>query len=254
VGSSGRLRLTLDLHEGEFTVKPGESGSDVRVEGEYPPGLFDLTEHHHTDPGTGERRAIVLFGSKAPMWVRIFASIGGGGGSNKPPKLTVTIPRGSPVDLDLNMSMGKSEVDLGGLTLGEVSVRSAMGEHRIDFQEPVVEGLRQLRLDNSMGNVVLENLGNARAKSVTSSGSMGNITVNLGGAWPPGAEADFNFEQSMGELTVRVPSTIRLDSEVRTQDGKTTKSGDTAAPEDPKAPSIRLRVNSSMGNARVVRY
>ena len=79
----------------------------------------------------------------------------------------------------------------------------AMGEHRVDFHEPVVEGVRELRLSNSMGNLNLENLGNARANTITASGSMGNVTANLGGAWTPGAEANLNFEQSMGELTLR---------------------------------------------------
>ncbi len=98
----------------------------------------------------------------------------------------MTIPRGSPIDLNLQMTMGKSEVDLGGLTLGEVSVTAAMGEHSIDFHEPVVEGLRELRISTSMGKLALENLGNARAESIHASGNMGEVTANLGGAWPAG--------------------------------------------------------------------
>jgi hypothetical protein len=251
--STAPLHLTLDLQEGEFTIQPGEPGSDLEVRGEYAPGLFELTESADTDPATGARRATVRFRSKAPMWVRIFGGMGDGDGNR--PRLTVTIPRGMPLDLDLNTSMGRSEVDLGGLTLREVSVNAAMGEHRLDFQEPVVEGVRELRLNNSMGNLNLENLGNARANTVTASGNMGNVVANLGGAWTPGSEVNLNFEQSMGELTLRVPSAVKLEADVRESGGeRTSQPPDAAPPDDPNAPTLRLKVNSSMGQARIIRY
>ncbi len=251
--SNAPLHLTLELQEGEFTIQPGVPGSDIQVTGEYAPGLFELTESQGTDSATGARRATVRFRSKAPMWVRIFGGIGNGDGNR--PRLTVTIPRGTPLDLDLTTSMGRSEVDLGGLTLREVSVNATMGEHRLDFHEPVVEGMRELRLSNSMGNLHLENLGNARANTITASGSMGNVIANLGGAWTPGAEANLTFEQSMGELTLRVPSSVRLEADVR-ESGKEAASRppDATPPDDPKAPTLRLKVNSSMGETRIVRY
>ena len=251
--SNAPLHLTLELQEGEFTIQPGEPGSDIQVTGEYAPGLFELTESQDTDPATGARRATVRFKSKAPMWVRIFGGIGDGDGNR--PRLTVTIPRGMPLDLDLTTSMGRSDVDLGGLMLREVSVNAAMGEHRVDFQEPVAEGMRELRLSNSMGNLNVENLGNARANTVTASGSMGNVIANLGGAWTPGAEVTLNFEQSMGELTLRVPSNVRLEADVRESGGeRQSRPPDPTPPDDPSAPTLRLKVNSSMGETRIVRY
>ena len=249
---SAPLRLTIDLQEGFFTIKPGEPGSEVQVKGEYAPGLYELVESQDTDPATGVRRASIRFRSKAPAWARFFAGIGRDSGDG--PELTVTIPRGSPIDLTLQITMGRSEVDLGGLTLGEVDVNASMGEHRIDFREPVVEGLTRLRFSNSMGNVEIENLGNARAHAISASGSMGNVTANLGGAWPAGEEAELTFEHSMGDLTLRVPSSVKLDADVRNSAGETQTQGDTTQPDDPKSPTLRVRVTSSMGNARVIRY
>jgi hypothetical protein len=246
------MRLTIDLQEGDFTIKPGEAGTDVHIEGDYAPGWYELTESQDTDPATGVSRATVRFRSKVPGWARIF----GGFGMADPgrPKLTVTIPRNAKIDLSLQMNMGRSEVDLGGLTLGEVSVNATMGEHRIDFREPVAESVRELRFNTSMGNVIIDNLGNARAQSITASGSMGNVTATLGGAWPPGEEADVRFEQSMGELTVRVPSNIRVDADVRSSQGESSRAPVLKQPDDPQAPALRLRVTTSMGEARVVQY
>src|SRR5688572_19937186 len=249
--SSGPLRLTLDLRERTFTIQPGEPGSDIQVRGEYAPGLFELVETQSVDAATGVRHATVRFRSKAPAWARFF---GGIGNEAAQPELTITIPRGTPIDLTLETAMGRSEVDLGGLTLRDVSLNATMGEHRIDFHEPVVEAIRELRINTSMGNVVIENLGNARAATVNSSSSMGNVTASLGGAWEPGSEANLTFEQSMGQLTVRVPANVKLDADVRNQDGQANRVPDAPAPADPNAPAVRLRVTSSMGEARVVRY
>jgi hypothetical protein len=208
------LRLTLDLREGDFTIQPGEPGNDVQVRGEFAPGLYELVETQDTDDATGVRRATVRFRSKAPAWARMFA--GFGGGDNVRPHLTVIIPRGAPIDLNL-----------------------------------------QLRINTSMGNLALENLGNAHADTIHASGSMGNVTANLSGSWPAGATSSVTFEQSMGELTLRVPNSVRLDADVRSSQGGETKSRttqDAAPPNAPNAPTLRLRVNSSMGEARVVRY
>ena len=242
------MQLTVDLEEGFFTIKPGPPGGQVQVQGMYAPGLYELTETLDADA----RRATIRFRSKAPQWARILAGMGDGD-SNRP-ELTVVIPRGAPMDLVLRLSMGESRVDLGGLTLRDLDVDVSMGEHRIDFQTPVVEGLRRVRLNGSMGNVNVENLGNARPQAIEGSGSMGNLIADLGGAWDPGSQAQMSFSHSMGELTLRVPTSVRLETEVRDGDGERRSTGDTTQPDDPKAPVVKVRVSTSMGETRVVRY
>ena len=243
------LQLTVDLEEGVFTIRPGPPGTQVQVQGTYAPGLYELTDTQ--DAGT--RRATIRFRSKAPQWARILASIGDG--SRNQPELTVTIPEGAPMDLTLRMRMGESRIDLGGLTLRDLDVDVSMGEHRIDFPSPIVEGLRRLRLNASMGNVNVVNLGNARPQAIEGSGSMGNLTADLGGAWEPGSGAAISFAQSMGELTLRVPVSVRLESEVRADDETVAgRDRDSRETTDPKAPVIKLRISTSMGESRVVRY
>jgi hypothetical protein len=174
---------------------------------------------------------------------------------NNRPRLTLLIPAGVPIDLSLNVSMGESRIDLGGLTLSDLGLDLSMGNHEVDFRQPVVDGIIRLRLNARMGNVKVENLGNARAKSVDASGSMGNLTADLGGEWKPGSEAELSFSQSMGEVRVTVPTTVRLQADVRDSDGdRHTVPSDDAETKDPKAPVLKVRVTSSMGEARITRY
>jgi hypothetical protein len=248
------LQLTVDLQEGDFIVRPGPAGAQVQVQGTYAASLYELIERQET--GTdGAPRATIRFRPKAPAWARALSGIMGGESSDRP-KLTVLIPQGSPMDLSLRVAMGESRIDLGGLTLRELDLSVSMGEHRIDFGQPVTGEMRRVRLDASMGDVSIENLGNTRALAIETSGSMGNLTADLGGAWQPGEDTAISFSQSMGELTLRVPSGVRLETDFRNSDGQgQNRPADTGnEPADPKAPLLKLRVQTSMGDSRVIRY
>jgi hypothetical protein len=246
------MRLTVDLEEGTFTVRPGPPGGQVQIQGTYATNLYELSERHDTDTD-GTPRATIRFRSKAPVWARILSGFGGDSGGR--PELTVIIPQGSPMDLSLRVAMGESRIDLGGLTLRELELAVSMGEHRIDFAQPLVEGPRRVRLDASMGDVRVENLGNTRALSVETTTSMGSLTADLGGAWEPGGDAALSFSQSMGELTLRVPSAVRLETDFRNSEGQSeNRPAEATTDPDPKAPLLKLRVQTSMGESRVVRY
>jgi hypothetical protein len=244
------LRLNLDLEEGNFTIRPGPAGGQVHVEGTYAASLYELSEEH--DPAGAAQRTTIRFRSKAPALARLIAGIGNDGSEGRP-DITVTIPADAPLDLSLRVSMGESRIDLGGLTLSDLGLDLSMGNHQVDFSTPVVEGLRQMSLSARMGNVSVENLGNARAQSISGSGNMGNLTADLGGDWKPASAADLSFTHSMGELTLRVPRQVRLETNGSSQDQPADRTG-ADEPGGPAAPVLRLRMSTSMGEGRVVRY
>jgi hypothetical protein len=246
------LRLTVELAEGDFTVRKGPEGGQVQVEGTYAEGMYELTENTGADDA-GRSRTTIRFKSKAPMWARILGGMGRG--RDNQPRLTVLIPAGVPIDLTLRVGMGESRIDLGGLTLSDLGVDLSMGNHLLDFKEPVVGGLRRVRLNASMGNISVDNLGNARADAIEASGNMGNFTADLGGAWQPEADAELNFTQSMGQLTLQVPNSVRLDANIiSSEGGRPTRSNNDEETKDPKAPTLKVRMSTSMGEGRVVRY
>jgi hypothetical protein len=241
--------VRLDLEEGHFTIEPGAPGEPLQISGSFSPSHYELTEDHQTGAG-GQRRATVRFRSKAPAWARMLSGIAG----DNEPRVTIRIPP-EPMDLSLRVAMGESRIDLGRLTIRDLDLELAMGEHRVDFGAPVVEGLRSLRLNASMGNVAVTNVGNARPQTLDANGSMGNVTADLGGAWEAGPTAQLSFTQSMGELRVNVPADVRLDADVRRErDAAAPPAADGAEAAGPDAPILKVRVSSSMGNARINRY
>jgi hypothetical protein len=249
----GPSEVRLDLEEGRFTIEPGAPGEQVLVTGTFSPALHEITEDHEAG-ADGRRRTTIRFRSKAPAWVRILSGIGIGNGDNQP-RITIRLPEGTPMDLALRVAMGESRIDLGRLSVRDLDLDLSMGEHRIDFGAPVVEGVRRLQLNASMGNVSVSNLGNARPQTVDLSGRMGNVTADLGGAWEAGSTAQLSFTQSMGEVRLSVPADVRLETDIRSGTDDAAPPG-TGGPEaaGPDAPVLRVRVSSSMGNARIDRY
>jgi len=246
----GAMQLIVDLQEGSFDIEPGEPNGRVQVEGRFSEALYELT--HDTETRDGTTRTTIRFRSKAPGWARLLAGVGGEGEDS--PRLTLRLPPAVPIDLSLNVRMGESYIELGGLTLSDLGLDLSMGNHRVDFRKPVAANVGRVRLNARMGNVTVDNLGNARARSVDASGSMGNLIADLGGEWQPGSEAELSFTQSMGEVRVRVPSRVRLEADVRDSEGTPRSVPESDQPTDPNAPIIKLRVSTSMGEGRVTRY
>ena len=251
VRANGPMQLNVELQEGSFDIKPGEPNGRVEVTGEFSEALYELTQETKTDGG--KPRTTIRFRAKAPAWMRALAGMGNNNNENRP-RITLLIPPAVPIELSLNVSMGESRIDLGGLTLSDLGIDLSMGNHRLDFREPVVGGMQRIRLNARMGEISVENLGNARAKSIDASGSMGSFTADLGGDWKPGSEAELSFTQSMGQLRINVPTKIRLEADVRDSEGKKQNVPLDDETKDPKAPMVKVRVSTSMGEGRVTRY
>ena len=248
--SAEPLQLEIDLEEGNFVIRPGPQDSQVRVEGTFSQNLYELTETHDPSEAGRASHTRIRFRSKAPAWARMLAGMGEGAGR---PTINVMIPEGVPMDLSLRVGLGESSIDLGGLSLRELTLDASMGNHRVDFRQPLASELDRVNLVARMGNISIGNLGNVRAKSIDAAGSMGNLIVDMGGDWKPGTESDVSVSHSMGELTVRVPRGIRLQTS-GTAPGDNQGRPDAADETKADAPTLRLRLNTSMGDSRISRY
>lgn len=253
-GPDQPLRLEIELEEGEFEVRPGPPGSGVRVDGTYAKAYYDLTEEHTPAGEPGGPATVIRLRPAHSFFVRLIGSALGGHDSVHN-ALTVTIPRDVPIALTLKLSAGESRTDLGGLTLTDLDAELAMGEHHLDFSEPLAGRPHSVRVEGGMGEVRLEHLGNAGPRELEVSGRMGSLTVDLRGDWPGDAVADLTIDNSMGELRLGVPDTVRIasDSSVSNILGATggIPTVDEASGEKPL---LRLHLTNSMGETRVRRY
>ncbi len=248
------LRVQIELEEGEFEVRPGPPGAGVQVDGAYAQAYYELTEEHTPAGEPGGPATVIRLRPAHSFLVRLIGSAFGGhdGAHNL---LTVTIPREVPIDLRLRLRMGETRTDLGGLTLTDLDADLTMGEHRLDFSEPLAGRPHRIRVAGGMGEIRLERFGNAGPRELDVEGRMGSLTVDLGGDWPAGAVADVRLDGSMGEFRLDVPNTVRVapDSNVSNVFGATSQPA-AGNDESGDAPLVRLHLTNAMGETRVRRY
>ncbi len=248
------LRVEIELEEGEFEVHPGPPGTGVQVDGAYAQAYYELTEEHTLADEPGGPASVIRLRPAHSFLVRLIGSAFAGhdGAHNA---LTVTIPRDVPIDLRLRLRMGETRTDLGGLILTDVDAELSMGEHRLDFSEPLAGRPQRIRVAGGMGEIRLERFGNAGPRELDVEGRMGSLTVDLGGDWPARAVADVRLDGSMGEFRLDIPNAVRIapDSNASNIFGATSHApaGNDASAE---APLVRLHLTNAMGETRVRRY
>ena len=248
------LRLSIELQDWTFDIRPGPPGTDVTVEGDYAASYYELVEEHRTELD-GQRTMRIGLRPTRSILVRAVAALRsqGDGAHND---LTVTIPEGVAIELVLSLRAGETRTDLGGLTLVDLEANLSWGDHRLDFSRPLAQRLPRAQVKGRMGDINLENLGNARALAFKTSSRMGNVNVDLGGDWPVGTVSELVFNHSMGDLRLNVPETVRIaaDSESVATLGESGTLGTVTGTDDLAAPVVRLDVSTIMGETRFRRY
>ncbi len=237
-------RVVLDLEMGDFIIRPGPADQPIRIDADYDAGSFELVEELTPDDD-GSWTYEVSFGSKRGMLGLIL----GAGRHDINNQIEITIPRGIPIDLVGKVGMGEFEADLGGLWVRRVDFELGMGDHFVEFRDPLPYPMESFRTESSMGSVEVRDLGDASPGVVEVEHSIGELFVDLKGAWQGDVEVDIDF--SMGECRVWLPEDVRVDIE-RASVGLGESSFDRPRSDPPAdAPTLTLRLTGSMGEVEV---
>ncbi len=237
-------QVVIDLKMGDFVIRPGPAGEPIRIDADYDAGTFELTEELTTDDDGGWTYE-VSFSSKRG-WLGLLL---GGGRHNIDNRIEIIIPRGHPIDLVGKVGMGEFEADLGGLWVRRVDLELGAGDHFVEFSDPLPYPMESFRTESSMGSVEVRSLGDASPDSVEVDHSMGELFLDLKGAWQGDAEVDVGF--SMGECRVWLPEDVHVEIE-RASVGLGESSIDRPRSDPPAdAPTLALRVSGSMGEANI---
>ncbi len=140
-------------------------------------------------------------------------SIGGTGlrvSSRKQLEQSAEILFATAVDLDLTATLGavESDLDLGGLRLTSLSLRTGASQTVVAFSRPNPTRCRSARFAAGAAELRIESLGNARCREVSVEGGLGSLTLDLSGPWT--GEAALSVRLTAGELTLRVPRDLGL--------------------------------------------
>jgi hypothetical protein len=195
-------RMKIDLAQGDFEIRPAAAGEPLRIEAEYDQDRYQLvTRLNEQDTGAWEYE--VRFRQTATLGFMDFLAQLFGGTS---PRVSVFLPRGVPMDLDLRYSQGGGRVDLGGLWLTEANVSFSQGGGDLELSEPLFRPTESLTIDASMGGGSFRRLGHASPRRLSVTAQMGGGDVDLRGQWV--RDCDIVLESRMGGLEVRLPDDV----------------------------------------------
>ncbi len=241
-GQAGRVVLNLKM--GEFIIRPGAADEPIRIDADYDAGSFELTEELTSDDDGGWTYE-VGFGSKRG-WLGLIL---GGGRHNIDNRIEITIPRGHQIDIVGEVGMGELDADLGGLWIRRVDVELGLGDHFVEFSDPLPYPMESFRAATSMGSIEVRSLGDASPGSVEVDHSMGELFLDLKGAWQDDAEIDIGF--SMGECRIWLPEDVRVDIERASVElGESSIDRPRADPPE-DAPTLTLNVSGSLGEVDI---
>ncbi len=239
-------RIVLDLTRGSFSIRPGPPGEPVRLEGEYNAGTFELEEEFEAYGESGWIYRVSF--DQRGFGIRPFIQHG-----DSKNRLTLIVPRDTPVVLEGFVGIGESEFELGGLWIAEIDLEFGIGDHSLSFAEPLPLPMKRFRLDTSIGVLEVDSLGNASPRLVEVRHTVGETQIDLRGSWRQDAEV--HIWCGIGECDVRVPDDVNVELErasVLIGESGSSLRRDRPQP-NPAAPTLKLSVSAQIGELKVGR-
>jgi hypothetical protein len=114
-----------------------------------------------------------------------------------------------PLALDVETGATRSVLELGGLSLRELELRSGASETLVTFDTANRTRMRRLEVSVGAAGLTLRGLGNAGARNVSVRGGVGSVVLDFAGAWPE-PEIDLALELALGGARVTVPDDVGI--------------------------------------------
>ena len=231
-------RVVLDVTMSSFRIEPAPAGDELRLEASYNRGAYRLSEKYEARGESGWEYRL-KFDSRALLPITT---------EDPSNELTLYIPADMPAVLEGKIDARLADPDLGGLWVQEVDLDVGVGEHRVAFSKPTAVPMQKFSLHGSTGETSVRSLGNASPQEVKVRHSIGELFVDLDGAWKN--DSDVVVASSIGECRIGMPEeSIRLDvASASTMIGDSAMSALRRREAPPEgAPTVKVRAKLTIG-------
>ncbi len=115
------------------------------------------------------------------------------------------------VDLSLDAVLGAAEADLelGGLRLTDIQLNTGASRTSVRFSKPNTTRCSRAELTAGAAELEVAKLGNSRCQRVRVEGGVGEVTLDLSGAWPDNAQV--MLRMVAGSLTLKLPRRVGIE-------------------------------------------
>jgi cell wall-active antibiotic response 4TMS protein YvqF len=188
-----RLHAVIEFAAGRLDLRPAAPGR-----------LYALSLSYDAD----RFRPIGRYDAKAGQVNLGVEGIGGGGirvdrRKALPQDALIELPAGVELTLDASIGAAESILELGGLRLSALDLKTGASRTTINFASRTTGDCRTASVTSGAGELTVNSAGNSGCRSWRLEGGVGEVYLDLGGAWP--ADARITLNMALGGVTLAVP-------------------------------------------------
>jgi hypothetical protein len=188
-----RLAARLEYAAGNLRVAPGRPAELYRMELSYDQDRYLPVSDYHAQSG-----AVVLgLRPAGEGGVRVV--------SRNQLSQIATVALSPRVDLALALTLGATDADveLGGLRITNLHVKTGASRALIRFSQPNAARCDLASISAGAAEVSVLGLGNSRCDEIEFEGGIGKVLLDFAGTWSSSSRVE--VKMAMGELTLRLP-------------------------------------------------
>jgi len=194
LGDLGEVRVIVEYGAGHLTVRAVDEGLLYRMSLRY--------DEEHFEPVAD------FSGNRLHLGVE---TVGRGfnlGRRGETGELELELGRGVPMDLDLEFGAVRADIDLGGLALTNLDLRTGASESTIAVSEPNSARIETARFEIGAAEFTITQLGNLNAERIEVDAGVGKVTLGLDGRWE--RDARLSIDIGLGALVLEIPEGLGI--------------------------------------------
>lgn len=189
VGAESSVDVEVKYGAGDLRIRPAAPGTLYRMKLRYDEDAFEPVAEYQR--GTlklgveGNNRRISV------------------GRDHDEGEMELELARGVPMNLELDFGAVRADLDLGGLALTDLQLRTGASETVLDVSSPNPSHLRRAHLEVGAAEFTARQLGNLNTSDLSISAGVGKVRLELTGEWRDNATLE--VQMGLGSLELVVP-------------------------------------------------
>ena len=182
------LRVQVSYGAGRFKVRSAEGGVLYRMQLRYDEDVFEPRADF-------EGRRLHLGVENVGKSIRMGKTQGG--------EMDLLLARDLPMDLDLEFGAVRADLDLGGISMTRLQLKTGASESTVDISEPNRSAMRQATFEVGAADFTARHLGNLNARNIEVNAGVGEVKLWFNGDWRQ--DASVSLTMGLGSLELVFP-------------------------------------------------
>ena len=194
--SETSLRAIVDFAAGELFIRPSTSNALYRLQLAYDADRYEPVGQYDATRGT-----VHLGVDKRPERKGVPRD-------QLPQRAVVELSPDVDLTIEANLGAAESSLELGGLRIEDLAVSTGASRTEVRFSRANPGRCRQAQVTTGAAEFRVKQLGNSGCRRWTIEGGVGQVRLDLDGAWPEGAEV--RVRMTVGAVVLEAPRDLGI--------------------------------------------